>query len=65
MKHKIPTSTIKLNKFLLMQSLDVPTFPDDFKPFDESQYPNLTDEQLLALHQNGVTNALADLEVPY
>ena len=37
MKHKIPTSTIKLNKFLLMQSLDVPTFPDDFKPFDESQ----------------------------
>ena len=61
MKHKIPTSTIKLNKFLLMQSLDVPTFPDDFKPFDESQYPNWTDEQLLALHQNGVTNALAEL----
>ena len=65
MKHNIPTSTIKLNKFLLMQSLDVPAFPDDFKPFDESQYPNLTDEQLLALHQNGVTNALAELEVRY
>lgn len=65
MKHNMPTSTNKLNKFLLMQSLDVPAFPDDFKPSDESQYPNLTDEQLLALHQNGVANALAELEVRY
>ena len=65
MKQNKPTSTNKLNKFLLMQSLDVPAFPDDFKPFDESRYPELTDEQLLALHQNGVTNALAELEVRY
>lgn len=48
-----------------MQSLDIPTFPEDFKPFDENQYPNLTDEQLLALNHHGVSNALAELEIRY